>query len=107
MFCKKCGSLILPKTQNGKKVFVCSCGFSPKDIKAADTKIKECVKTEKAEDMPVIEEEMEPLPIIEAQCPKCNHGKAYFWTIQTRPSDEPETKFMKCEKCSHVWRDYS
>ncbi|MBI2108536.1 transcription factor S, partial [Candidatus Woesearchaeota archaeon] len=31
---------------------------------------------------------------------------AYFWLVQTRAGDEPETKFLRCEKCSHTWRDY-
>ena len=35
------------------------------------------------------------------------YKKSYFWMMQTRGSDEPETKFYKCEKCKHVWRDYS
>ena len=40
------------------------------------------------------------------ECPKCRHKKAYYWTVQTRAGDEAETKFLKCEKCSHTWRDY-
>ena len=37
---------------------------------------------------------------------ECGLGKARFWLVQTRASDEPETKFFKCEKCKHTWRDY-
>jgi DNA-directed RNA polymerase subunit M len=32
---------------------------------------------------------------------------AYFWTQQTRGADEPETRFFKCTKCSHTWREYA
>ena len=47
------------------------------------------------------------LPTCDFDCPKCDSKKAYYWIIQTRASDEPETKFTKCVKCSHTERDYS
>jgi transcription factor S len=103
MFCPKCGSLLVPKKESGKKVMHCKCGYGSKDIDTA-------VLTEKMRDseaIAVIEKEPEPHPLTEAECPKCKNKKAYFWTVQTRASDEPETKFLKCEKCEHVWRDYS
>lgn len=50
--------------------------------------------------------EEKTLPVTNAQCPKCNHKKAYFWLVQTRAGDEPETKFHKCVACKHTWRDY-
>ncbi|PIO07920.1 transcription factor S, partial [Candidatus Pacearchaeota archaeon CG10_big_fil_rev_8_21_14_0_10_35_219] len=31
---------------------------------------------------------------------------AYFWTMQTRAADESETKFYRCTKCDHTWREY-
>ncbi|MFW6220305.1 MAG: transcription factor S [Nanoarchaeota archaeon] len=102
MFCPKCGSLMLPK--KGKKgILACSCGYVEKESK--DFKIKENIKKE--DDIDVVYTEIDPSPLIEAQCPKCSHNKARFWTVQTRASDEPETKFMKCEKCKHIWRDYN
>ena len=55
-----------------------------------------------------VEEEVEIHPLIhDVECPKCGHTSAYFWEVQTRASDEPETKFLRCEKCRHTWRDYS
>ena len=45
-------------------------------------------------------------PIVEIKCIKCDNRKAYFWTRQTRGSDESETKFYKCTKCAHTWREY-
>ncbi|MEM4267943.1 MAG: transcription factor S [Candidatus Woesearchaeota archaeon] len=106
MFCPKCGSLLLPKTVDGKKSFVCSCGYTNQKINNTEQQIKENLR-KKTEEMPVIEQEVEPLPVISAYCQKCGHDQAYFWTVQTRASDEPETKFFKCKKCSNVWRDYS
>lgn len=104
MFCPKCGSLLMPKKEGNKKILACSCGFKNKDSEAGAT-IKEVVKTAKG--IEVIEEEKEVYPLVEVECPKCKNRKAYFWTVQTRASDEPETKFYKCQKCKHTWRDYS
>jgi len=46
-------------------------------------------------------------PIVNEECPKCGNDRAYFWTVQTRASDESETKFFKCTKCGHTRREYS
>ncbi len=105
MFCPKCGSILVPKKVEKKKVLVCSCGYKSKDTDQAT--IKETVKDNSKEVEVIEREDYETLPTIEVECPKCKHKKAYFWTIQTRASDEPETKFMKCQKCKHTWRDYN
>lgn len=102
MFCPKCGSILMPKNSDGKKVMLCSCGFTDKNMESA--KIKEKIKSEKKID--VVENEKESLPLTDAECPKCKHKKAYYWMVQTRAGDEPETKFLKCEACKHIWRDY-
>ena len=100
MFCPECGALLMPRP--GKKTVECSCGYKSKEaVTALREKAKETKKVE------VIDKEIEPHPLVDSECPKCKHTKAYFWTVQTRASDEPETKFFKCEKCKHIWRDYS
>jgi DNA-directed RNA polymerase subunit M len=64
-------------------------------------------KVEKAERIAVVKSSDDDVhPIIEIKCPKCGNKKAYFWTMQTRASDESETKFYKCTKCKHTWRVY-
>ncbi len=91
------------KDKKNKKIFQCSCGYKQKEIENA-------VMTEKLEEketVDVVDKEINPNPVVDAECPKCKHTKASYWTVQTRASDEPETKFYKCEKCGHVWRDYS
>lgn len=101
MFCPKCGSILKPKKEN-RKLIVCSCGYKSKD---SSLKLKETVKA-KEKDIEVVDKEIETLPLMDAECPKCHHRKAYYWLVQTRAGDEPETKFLKCEKCKHIWRDY-
>ncbi|MFH1173697.1 MAG: transcription factor S [archaeon] len=104
LFCPKCKSLLKPRSEGGKRILGCSCGYKEKNPQQQE--FKEKVKD--ALGVAVIEKEDEQaLPVIDADCPKCHHTKAQFWTIQTRASDEPETKFLKCEQCKHVWRDYS
>jgi len=104
MFCPKCGSILLPDTSKGKRIFVCGCGYKTAKLKEAI--IKESIKGESK--LEVVEKEEAPhLPLMDTECPKCKNRKAYFWTVQTRAGDEPETKFLKCAKCNHIWRDYS
>lgn len=93
----------MPKKDGNKKIIVCSCGYKSKDVQEAT--VSEQVKKQK--EVEVIEEEKEIHPITEAECPKCHNKEAYFWEVQTRAADEPPTKFMKCTKCRHIWRDYS
>ena len=99
-FCEKCGSICMPKD---KKLVCMRCNH--KQDGAEQTAFKEKVKQEKK--LEVIEQEAETYPLVDQECPKCKHLKAYFWEIQTRASDEPATKFFKCEKCKHTWRDYN
>tara|TARA_Y100000310_G_C20611236_1_gene778111 strand:- start:162 stop:476 length:315 start_codon:yes stop_codon:yes gene_type:complete len=103
MFCPKCGSILIPKKED-KKGVSCSCGYKSQD--SEEVVIKEHVlKDEK--DIEVIDQgELQTLPLTEVDCPKCKHEKAYYWLVQTRASDEPQTKFLRCEKCEHTWRDY-
>jgi len=103
MFCPKCGSILTPKKVGDKNVMSCSCGYKNGDPEAA--KIKETIT--KSKEIEVVEkEDDQSLPETDAECPKCKNNKAAFWTVQTRAGDEPETKFLRCTKCKHTWRDY-
>jgi transcription factor S len=103
IFCKKCGSLLIPKKKAGKNVMACSsCG---KVFEEAGGVIKEEIR-DRSPAVEVIEKEIETLPLVEADCQACGHNKGYFWEIQTRAADEPATRFYKCEKCKKIWREY-
>ncbi len=106
MFCPKCGAILIPKKdENGKTILTCSCGYSTENTDKSslkdEKKKKEEVKVE------VVDKDIETLPITKEKCPKCGNDEAYYWLVQTRAGDEAETKFLKCTKCKHVWRDYS
>tara|TARA_B100000315_G_C14432907_1_gene520983 strand:+ start:48 stop:368 length:321 start_codon:yes stop_codon:yes gene_type:complete len=104
-FCDKCGAIIIPKDKKGKKVMACSsCG-------TVSGKRGKVVFTEKVGDgkksmVEVVEKKVDVLPKVDEECPKCSHGKAFFWLVQTRAGDEAETRFFKCVKCNHTWREY-
>lgn len=105
MFCPKCGSILLPRKEGSKKILACSCGYKSNDIE--QTKITETITSNRKEVEVVDRQDYETFPTIKIKCEKCGHGLAYYWTLQTRSGDEPETKFLKCQKCQHTWRDYN
>jgi len=99
-FCPKCGCVLVEK--NG--MFKCPrCNYKPK------TKIKieaSEIISKKPEIGIISEKDTDVFPITNAICPKCGHKEAYFWTSQTRAGDEAETRFFRCTKCKHTWREY-
>lgn len=99
-FCPKCGAVLIQK----KKRDGCPrCNYSSK----TKVKLKTSEKVGEKRKINVIsEKDSEVHPVIEETCKKCGNKKAYFWTMQTRAADETETKFFKCTKCAHTWREY-
>jgi DNA-directed RNA polymerase subunit M len=103
-FCPECGSILRPKKEDDKVIMFCSCGYTT-DPKSGSLKDDPKVKKEEAE-MEVIDKEIETLPKCKAECPDCGNDEAFYWLVQTRAADEAATKFLKCTKCKHTWRDY-
>ena len=102
LFCPKCGSLMRPKMEKGKKVVACGCGYK---CIAESVTITECSKCNQ-KDVVVVENEISANPIVDAECAKCGPTKAEAWEVQTRAADEPATRFFRCVKCKHTWREY-
>lgn len=106
-FCKKCGGLLVPQKKDDRTTIICrSCGTkqtpkSPKDMKVTTRGLEH-------EKIIVVEKkfDMEALPKTHTLCPKCGNNQAYWWMEQTRASDEAPTRFYKCVKCKHTWREY-
>ena len=99
-FCPKCGSVLIEKRKN----FGCvRCGYTAK----GKVKIESSEKMQEKQKIGVIKEkEADVFPVTSAVCPTCGHKEAYFWTAQTRAGDEAETRFFRCTKCRHTWREY-
>ncbi len=99
-FCPKCGAVLIQKIKN---LGCPRCNYSSK----SNAKLSTSEKIEKKIEIPVIKKTVsDTLPVVHEKCKKCGHEKAYFWTVQTRASDESETKFFKCAKCGHTVREY-
>jgi DNA-directed RNA polymerase subunit M len=106
MFCPKCGSIMLPKKEGNKTVVKCSCGYKKEDKDAGMIR-EEILDKGKSVEVVDTAHDMKAMPKMKVDCPKCHNTEAGFWEVQTRASDEPATKFMKCVKCKHIWRDYN
>ncbi|MEK6875723.1 MAG: transcription factor S [Nanoarchaeota archaeon] len=102
-FCPRCGAILIEKKKN---LGCLRCSYSHKGkikIKTTET----MTAKDKNKEIPILKDkDANVFPIISAACKKCGHNQAYFWTVQTRSGDEAETKFFKCTKCEHTWREY-
>ncbi|MFA5992123.1 MAG: transcription factor S [Candidatus Pacearchaeota archaeon] len=99
-FCPKCGSVLEMKMKNYGCV---RCGYTSKNR----VKIESKEKIEEAKEIGVVKEkDTDVFPVVANTCPKCKNKEAYFWTSQTRSGDEAETRFFRCVKCKHTWREY-
>ena len=100
-FCPKCGCVLVEKTKGN---FACQrCNYKSKN----KIKIESSEKIEIKPEIGVIKnKDIDIYPVINAICSKCNNKEAWFWTSQTRSGDEAETRFLRCTKCKHTWREY-
>lgn len=106
-FCPKCGGLMLPRKIEEGLILTCGgCGHVVKAVEAEEYRLVKRLE-QKEEEVKIIEEEPPTLPTAHARCPSCGHSKAYWWLRQTRGADEPATRFFRCVKCGHTWREYS
>ena len=106
-FCPKC-EIRLKKDNNGSALVGSKCGYDKKNIVKADQEKLE----ESNSDFTVMgKDDMNIVKGLEStikiDCEKCHNQEGVWWTFQTRSADEPETKFYRCIKCNHTWRDYT
>ncbi len=108
-FCPKCGSILVPATENGRKVLKCmKCGYvEPLDAneKSAYT-VKEKIKKKPKDFIQVIDVDVSTLPVVDFKCEACGNDKAYVFEVQTRSADEPATRIYICTKCGKRYREY-
>jgi DNA-directed RNA polymerase subunit M len=100
-----------PVNEGGVYYLVCTrCGYKVKateeDLRGYGIRVK-IGHSEKEKTLVLKEGDEASLPITrEVTCPKCGYHEAYYWVVQTRAADEPPTRFYKCRRCGHVWREY-
>ncbi len=112
-FCPKCGSLLVPKRETEKIVFICpKCGYVKEPTKSLKNPTsvlsKKVTHSEKDKTYVVSSEDItRTLPKVKGvSCRKCGNDEAYYMVMQTRRADEPPTRFYKCTKCGYTWREY-
>ena len=99
MFCDKCkGLLTWDKAKRSWACGKCNTSAAPAEEKV--------VRQAHDREMVVLTEELDVLPRMKAECPKCGHNEAFFVLRQTRKSDAPETRIFRCCKCKASWREY-
>jgi DNA-directed RNA polymerase subunit M len=100
-FCPKCGAVLIQKVKN------MGCPRCTYSSKGKPIKLKTSEKLEERKEIAVYcGKDQSTLPVINYPCKKCKNEQSYFWTVQTRSSDEAETKFFKCTKCGNTVREY-
>jgi len=104
-FCPKCGGLMVPKSPKTLECPKCSNRVRTKGLVLKE-KLAKKEKKKKPRGKP--KEIEDTLPTTnDVECPKCGNKEAYWWSVQTRAADEPETQFYRCKKCRYTWREYT
>ena len=100
-FCPNCGLVLVKK----RKRFSCpKCGYVSKER----VRISTSEKMGEKQIIAVLKEKDSTVwPTVATLCRKCGNKLAYTWSAQMRAGDEAETRFFRCTKCKHTWREYS
>jgi len=106
-FCKKCGGLMIPKKSGKHVVLICrKCGRR-QTSKGGKFKISSFSGKKRGKIVVISKKsKVDVLPKTDVPCPKCENKMAFWWMQQMRSADEAPTRFYKCTKCGHVWREY-
>jgi transcription factor S len=111
-FCPNCGSRLFPKsTPSGEQavlLFACKkCDYKNKK-EIADGKLVVKKLDHSPKQMVAIidkEKQLNVVPTIKIECPRCENKTAYVWQVQTRGADESSTQFMRCTNCEYTFRE--
>jgi DNA-directed RNA polymerase subunit M len=111
-FCPNCGSRLVPKKSETEVSLACAkCGY----VKQASSCQNEprstarVIKHSLQQQVTVIgkEDQVNTMPTMRMECPKCRNMIVYVWQVQTRGGDEASTQFFRCTKCNHTFREYT
>ncbi|GIQ89548.1 DNA-directed RNA polymerase, subunit C11/M/9 [Kipferlia bialata] len=100
-FCPSCCTLL---DIDPIRLSCCLCGFAARrsELGADDSvTVTEAVIQENTATDVVIQSTVAEKAEVEEPCPRCNHDRMYFFTMQIRSADEGQTCFYECIKCHH------
>ncbi len=111
-FCPDCGSRLVPKKSETAVSMVClKCGYVKQDSDAKNESRAsgKVIKHGLQQQVIVIgkEDQVNTMPTMRMECPKCGNMLVYVWQVQTRGGDEASTQFFRCTKCNHTFREYT
>ena len=108
-FCPNCGTRLVQKRKKKGMVLVCpKCNYEKKA--SSILPVAKSVRNETEDQIIIIDKEaqnLQTLPTVTIECPKCGNNQAYVWQVQTRGADESSTQFFRCTKCGYTFREYS
>ena len=125
MFCPECGTLGFMEPNGNIRCTNYTCGYEGpltgmdgKGAEFTDTMTGETIDLSTArssgesKDLKHLTEVVEDeggkgvLRVGDIRCPKCDLNEIYVILMQTRSSDEPETKVCTCKNCGKRFREY-
>ncbi|RLI04417.1 transcription factor S [Candidatus Bathyarchaeota archaeon] len=110
-FCPKCGTRLVQKRKKNGKGIVLVCPKCKYEKTASSIMpVSRSIRKEAEDQIVVIskkEQDLQTLPTVTIECPKCGNNQAYVWQVQTRGADESSTQFFRCTKCGYTFREYS
>jgi len=104
-FCPKCNVAMTPTKK--EKAIVLACSRCGQEANRSDPIVQKLGTTKESVVVIGKEDAVQALPTMKVTCPKCGHGEASYWMVQTRGGDEPTTQFFRCTKCERTWREYA
>ena len=111
-FCSACGSRLVPKKVVGSNLLLFICTKCDKTVKknvSSPSELAREINHSPKQFIAVIEktEDINILPTIDVECPRCGNNRAFVWQVQIRGNDESSTQFMRCTKCDFTFRENS
>ena len=125
MFCPNCGALSYPDASGNIKCPNYKCGYEgplsgddgtggtftdPMTGETIDLENATASGSEKSlKHLTEVVEEEEGKGVLrvgDIRCPECDKNEIFVVLMQTRSSDEPETKICTCKNCGKKFREY-
>lgn len=100
MFCKTCGSLLVPKKTSYGKWMGCPNGHPQPQLNQESKTIT--IKNKEQEKRTEVASDQNPLAVHDHKCKKCGYHKAELIEISCNYSDEDNIYRMKCGRCGYV-----